>query len=297
MFGKRSKPQTDKTSGPGAASSHSAKRLHNGQFAESVAVITGAGSGIGRASALALNARGVNLALLDIDEQSAKETAAACTTPGTAAVAYQADVRDLGRLLDLAGQINTDLGPLDIVVNNAGVGLSARFSDMDIEDWNWIRSINLDGVINGCHAFGLPILRSGAGQIINMSSGLGYSMRATEPAYVTTKAAVLAFSRSLRADWRTSGVGVTAVCPGVINTPIIDNTRMLGSRSSDEQRAKISKTFSRGHSPDTVAKAVCSAIERDPAVQTAGWEAKLGWWMNGLVPSRLDTRIARLDVA
>lgn len=274
-----------------------AKRLHDKTFDGAVAVVTGGGSGIGRATAQMLSSRGVNVAIIDINEQAAKETAASCTTPGTAAVAYQGDVTNLGQLEHLATTIMSDLGPLDIVINNAGVGLSARFSDMEIHDWEWIRSINLDGVINGCRAFGLPILRAGSGQIVNMSSGLAYGMRATEPAYVTTKAAVLAFSKSLRADWRTSGVGVSAICPGVINTPIVRNSRLLGHRGDPTSRAKTEKAFSRGHKPETVAKAVCRAIEKDSSMETAGWEATLGWWLNGLTPNRIETRIAGLEIA
>src|SRR3546814_16095797 len=85
--------------------------------------------------------------------------------------------------------------------------MSGGFGDMSLDDWEWIRSINLDGVLNGCHAFGPAMIAAGRGQIVNMSSGLGYLPRASEVAYCTTKAAVLMFSRSLRADWAQHGVG------------------------------------------------------------------------------------------
>jgi NAD(P)-dependent dehydrogenase (short-subunit alcohol dehydrogenase family) len=133
--------------------------------------------------------------------------------------------------------------------------------------------------------------------VVNVSSGLGFVARATEPAYCTTKAAVLHLSACLRADWASSGVGVSAICPGVINTPIIDHTRFLGSRDDAKNRKRAKKTFNRGHSPDLVAKAIVGSVERNRPVVPVGVESWLGWVGRRVLPTRLGDVIAGVDVA
>ena len=173
--------------------------------------------------------------------------------------------------------------------------MTGRFLDTTVDDWRWIRSINLDGVLHGCYAFGPAMVERGRGQVVNVSSGLGYTPHATETHYVTTKAGVLAFSQCLRADWARHGVGVTAVCPGVINTPIIDNTRYKGERASGESMARAKQAFRRGHSPDLVAKAIVGAVRRNRAVVPVGFEARAGWALHRVGPIRLQQAVARSE--
>lgn len=171
--------------------------------------------------------------------------------------------------------------------------MSGRFADMSLDDWQWIRSVNLDGVVHGCHAFGPAMVARGRGHIVNLSSGLGYTPTATEPAYVTTKAGVLALSQCLRADWRSSGVGVTAICPGVINTPIIDSTRFLGELSDGKTIDRTKRLFRRGHKPEKVAAAIVDAVRRNRAVVPVGFEAWMGWYLHRFAPLALQQLIAR----
>lgn len=254
--------------------------------------MTGAGSGIGAATARAFSAPGARVACVDLDAASAEKTAAACEERGAEAVGLACDVADFDQVLGLVDAVRDRFGVPDVVVNNAGVGMSGHFADMSIEDWRWIRSINLDGVVHGCRAFGRLLLERGSGHVVNVSSGLGYTMRATEPAYVTTKAAVLAFSRCLRADWRPQGVGVSVICPGVINTPIIDATRFVGG-DGESVRATAKRLFRRGHAPEKVAAAIVGAVERDRGVVPVGWEAWLGWYAQRILPLRLQEFAAR----
>src|SRR3546814_223265 len=127
--------------------------------------------------------------------------------------------------------------------------MSGRLADMSLDDWEWIRSINLDGVVHGCRLFGAPMAERGRGHVVNVASGLAYLPRSTEIAYCTTKAAVLMFSRSLRADWRTCGVGVSAVCPGFVNTPILSRGRFVGRMWSPETMELAERGFGFGHPP------------------------------------------------
>jgi short-subunit dehydrogenase len=137
------------------------------------------------------------------------------------------------------------------------------------------------------------MLSAGRGHIVNMSSGLGYIIHSTEIAYCTTKAAVLAFSRALRADWRRQGVSVSAVCPGVINTPIAANTRLVGSLGTDTARARVTKAFDRGHPPERVADAVLHAVRADKAMVPAGFEARAGWHLTRVLPLAVQERLGR----
>jgi 2-hydroxycyclohexanecarboxyl-CoA dehydrogenase len=169
---------------------------------------------------------------------------------------------------------------------------------MSIDDWRWIRAVNLDGIIHCCHAFGPGLLARGRAQVVNVASALAYTPRATESAYVTTKAAVLAFSQCLRADWAGSGVGVTVVCPGVINTPILESTRFVSVDAEEAEDAadRTAKLFARGHSPELVARDVVMAIRVDKAVVLSGFEAKLGWFAHRMLPLRAHQRIARQGI-
>ena len=259
---------------------------------ETLVVVTGAGSGIGRATAASFAAGGATVVCADIDVEAAEKTAALCAEAGGTGRAERCDVTDATALAAFAERT----GPVDVLVNNAGVGMTGRFADMTVDDWRWIRSVNLDGVVHACAAFGPGMIARRSGQVINVSSGLGYTMRATESAYVTTKAAVLALSRCLRADWAPHGVGVTVICPGVINTPIVGSTRYLGDRADAGTRNRIEQIFRGGHSPETVARAIVAAAEQNPAVVPVGWEARLGWHLNRITPLAVQDRLARLNL-
>jgi NAD(P)-dependent dehydrogenase (short-subunit alcohol dehydrogenase family) len=251
----------------------------------SIVLITGAGSGIGAATARAFAARGDVVHVVDVDLAAAEQVAAEI-----GGKAHEVDVRDRAAMDALAAEV----GRVDVLVNNAGVGMTGRLTDMTEADWTWIRSVNLDGVVNGCAAFGPAMLAAGRGHVVNLSSGLGYTPTATEPAYVTTKAGVLALSRCLRADWATHGVGVSAICPGVINTPIIDRTRFVGEQDDPSVRRRTTRLFRRGHKPEAVAAAIVKAVERNRPVVPVGFEAWLGWWLHRYLPVRAQDALGRL---
>lgn len=255
-------------------------------FDSAVALVTGGGSGIGRATAVALAGRGVHVIVADRDGVAAKETADAIGGED-----HELDVTDRAATAEVADEVHTRHGALDILVNNAGVGLTGRFVDTPLSDWDWIIDINLLGIVNGCHAFGTPMLAEGRGHVVNVCSAMAYFPRATEPAYVTTKAAALALSRSLRSDWRPLGVGVTAICPGIIDTAIGASTRVRGNRSSQAVQDLFAKV---GRSPELVAKAIIDSVERDRPVVPVGVEAWLGWAAHRLLPSRAMDRINQI---
>lgn len=256
-----------------------------------LALVTGAGSGIGREVAVSLARHGTRVVAVDIEGAAAEKVAAACGELGPEAEAAQCDVADADAVAALAETVASTHGGVDVLVANAGVGMSSRLTDMSVDDWRWIRGVNLDGVVHTLLAFGPPMLARGHGHAAIVSSGLAYTPRATEPAYVATKAAVLALAQSVRADWHPRGVGVSAVCPGVIDTPIIEKSRFLGTQS--ERRNSTVKVFHRGHPPDLVAREVIRAVREDRTLVPVGWEAQAGWWIHRFLPVRLHQAMAR----
>jgi NAD(P)-dependent dehydrogenase (short-subunit alcohol dehydrogenase family) len=264
------------------------------------ALVTGAGSGIGRATAHALAAGGATVLCTDIDGTAAEKTAAECAERAGAGSrdvhsSYQLDVADRQEVEALAATVHRAHGALTILVNNAGVGMTGPFSEMTAEEWAFIRSINLDGVVHCCAAFSPPMLAASRGHVVIVSSGLGYTPTSMESAYGATKAAVLHLSQCLRAEWAPRGVGVSAICPGFINTPIVQSTRFTGRRDDPEARTKLEKGFSRGHPPEKVAAAIVNAIAANKAVVPVGFEAVIAWYAHRLAPIGLQQLLARLS--
>lgn len=249
----------------------------------SLAVVTGAGSGIGKATAQALAEAGARVLCVDINEVAAKDTASAI---GGHAASYAVDVSDPAAMHALAARVEAEHGVPDIVVNNAGIGMSGAFLDTSPADWDAIIGVNQRGVINGCAAFGPAMVERGSGHVANVASGLGLVPSAATPAYCTTKAAVVQLSRCLRAEWAGKGVGVTAICPGFINTPIAQNTRYLGP-GSDKARRLAEKGFARAHPPSSVAKAIVSSVKRNRSVVPTGFETWIGWYAMRFLPTPL----------
>ena len=268
------------------------QRRADWQGSRKTVVVTGAASGIGRATIRAFAHTGASVVAVDIDAEGAEGVAADC-----GGRAYQADVADRGAMGALAEALISDVGVPDVVVNNAGVGMSGRFLDTTPEDWDWILGINLRGVINGCWAFGPSMVRRGSGHVVNVASILAYAPRATEPAYCTTKAAVLALSQCLRADWHENGVGVSVVCPGLTATSIITSGRFRGERARAETVDDLERLFARGHPPDTVAAAIVDAVARNRGVVPVGGESRLGWLARRLLPSGAVDRMARTELS
>jgi len=264
------------------------------RFRDQRVLVTGAGSGIGEATALAFAAAGATVYCVDINHEAAILTGKECEAVGaSAATAFGVDVSDRTAMQTLAATVEADGGALDVLVNNAGVGMTGYFLDGDLDDWDWILGINLLGVVHGCQYLGGPMVARGSGHVVNTSSALATMFRASEPHYVTTKAAVLALSRCLRADWAVHGVGVSAICPGVIATPIIDGTRFTGDRRDAAAIDRTKKLFTRGHPPAKVAAAVLDAVVRNRPVVPVGFEAWAGLVAHRLLPSRIADVVNR----
>ncbi|MCX8072496.1 MAG: SDR family NAD(P)-dependent oxidoreductase [Candidatus Binatia bacterium] len=253
------------------------------------ALVTGAASGIGKATALALARRGANLVLCDVDESGLEATAESIRDLGREAYFQRVDVASRHDMREFAAAVHERVAAVDILMNNAGVGLGASFRDTTLEDWDWIVGINLMGVVHGCHFF-LPqmIARGQGGHVINVSSAAGYV--ATEPlcAYATTKFAVLGLSEALREELARYGIGVTAVCPGIINTPITRTARLRGPGATEEARQRMVAFYERrNYPPERVAENILKAVQRNRAVAPISPEAWIMYYLKRLSPTLL----------
>ena len=251
-----------------------------------VGVVTGAGSGIGRATALALAERGANLAICDVDDVGLAQTADRIKALGREVFSQTVDVAQADAMQAFAQATRSALGRVDIVVNNAGIGLAGLFVDVPLEAWTKILGINISGVIHGCHAF-LPgmIEADAGGHIVNIASMAGYCQAPGMTAYGTTKFGVLGFSECLRAELSVHGIGVTAVCPGVINTAIVRTSKMYGLNEDPELREQGIRAFERrNYSPERVAQKILRAVQKNRGVAPISPEAWAGYWVKRLVP-------------
>ena len=263
-------------------------------------LVTGAGSGIGRETALLSARRGADLVVCDVDEVGLEETERRARELDRSVFARKVDVADRDQMRAFADAVHAEVGTVDLLVNNAGVGLAARFLDTELEDWDWIVAINVIGVVHGCHFFVPKMVERGTGgHVVNLSSMAGFFATPALNAYTTTKFAVLGFSEALRAELQPHGIGVTAICPGIINTPITVSARARGAADDPKVRERLVRMYARrNYGPDRVARNILRAVERNRAVAPVAVEAWVAYALTRLSP-RLAGRLARrsADVA
>jgi NAD(P)-dependent dehydrogenase (short-subunit alcohol dehydrogenase family) len=230
-----------------------------------VAVITGAGSGIGRALAVDLAGRGAQLAISDVDAARVADTATVCEQAGARVRHYPLDVADRAAVLAHADQVMADFGQVNLVVNNAGVGLMANVVDMRWEDLDWLIGINFWGVVHGTKAFLPHLIASGDGHLVNVSSVFGLIGVPSQSAYNAAKFAVRGFTEALRQEMLVAGhpVKVSCVHPGGIRTNIARDARSSEDVSPAEHE-KQARDFERvaRTTPEQAARTILRGVDR-----------------------------------
>lgn len=254
-------------------------------------LITGAGSGIGRATAQHFASDGAHVIVTDIDEVAANRTVDTITAGGGDATAYRLDVTRHDEWQALTATVRAAHGPIDILVNNAGITTAGAFFDHSAADWDLLLAVNVKGVIHGSRVVAKQMIEDGThGQIINIASAAAYTPILLSSPYCATKAAVKMFSECLRMELAPHNIGVSAICPGMINTDFYSSARHVG-RDADETAFR--KTMSVGlvdqvgHGPDTIARAILTAARTNPAVQPVTLEAHLTWALSRLSPTAM----------
>ena len=255
-------------------------------FEGKIAVVTGAGSGIGRALAGALNAAGCILELSDINEESLQETRDGLPRQELECKTGRVDVSDRQAMEQWAANIGARRGHVDIVVNNAGVAMGGTVEENRIEDVEWLMGINFWGVVYGCKAF-LPLLhKSSGGHLVNISSVFGIIGVPTQSAYNAAKFAVRGYTEALRQeqDIAQSGLHVCCVHPGGVTTNIARSARSFGD---DEAHAALADRFEEmtRTTPASAAAQILRAMEGRKPRLLIGGDAKLITWISRLFPA------------
>ena len=265
-----------------------------------VVVITGAGSGIGRATALRFAQRGATVIVADIHEQRALETVALIKEHAGSGYAYLLDVADPEAWERFAERLESDHGVADVLVNNAGFTTGGRFFDHSAADWDRLLAVNVMGVVQGCRVFAAQMIAAGArGNLINIASGAAYVPIPASTLYCTSKAAVWMASECLRGELAPHKIGVTAICPGIVNTGLLANANLVGVEGQEAQLRSLGEALLKrvAHSPDTIARAVVRASVNNPATKPVTVESRVGYLASRVSPGalRVIARYATLE--
>lgn len=254
------------------------------------AVVTGAGSGLGRAFCLELARRGAKILISDINLDAARETAALVGAP--AAHALACDVAHLDEFERLAAQADSLLGGADLIVNNAGVAVAGRMGEIPIDDWQWIVGINLMGVIHGCHVFVPRFRRQGHGNVINVASTAGLISAPMMGPYNATKSAVVALSESLYAELADEAIGVTVLCPTFFRTNIMGAARVTGDQSMSGIAEGLMKRAS--IQAEDVARIALDAADHGRLYALPHRDGRVMWQLKRLFPERFHRLMPKL---
>ena len=218
-----------------------------------VAVVTGAGSGIGAAIATGFVKAGAKVAVVDRDGEAAANVAARLAAAGGTAIAFTCDVTRQDAVDAVAGEVTARLGTSDILVNNAGILRAGLLETVSIESWNQVLAVTLTGYLIAAQAFGRDMIKAGRGSIIHIASIAGTNTQPRSGAYSASKAGVLQLSKQLAVEWGPHGVRSNAILPGLIRTPL--SAAFYENKEFEEKRKALIPTRRIGE-PDDVAQAV-----------------------------------------
>jgi hypothetical protein len=256
------------------------------------AVVTGAGSGIGRAFCREVARRRGSVLCADLNLAAAEETAKLVEASGGVGIATKCDVAKFEDVQRLADEAEAKLGGTDLVINNAGVAVGGEVGEVSIEDWKWLIDINLWGVIYGCHVFVPRFKKAGHGHVINVASAAGFVSGARMGPYNVSKAGVISLSETLAGEFGGTNLGVTVLCPTFIQTNILKSSR--GNTEGD--RKIVQKLMDAGKfSADDVAAMTVAAADRNELYVLPQQDAKWIWRLKRANPARFyDTVVPRM---
>jgi len=267
-------------------------------FKDKVCVITGAASGIGAACARAMAAEGAIIIGTDLRKDMLAETKAAVLEAGGRMDSYEVDVSDRDAMFALADKVEKTHGPADAILNNAGVAFGAPVAEMSIDDFKWLMDINLWGVVHGTQAFLPHFIGKKSGHIANVSSIFGLIGVPTQSAYNAAKFGVLGFTEALRHEMRGTGVNVSTIHPGGINTNIVRHARVQQGPDAEAEHEEAVERFAQFTmtQPDGAAKVIMKGIRKKKARILIGPDAYLTDWVRRLFPASYLKLLPMLDL-
>lgn len=271
--------------------------LNTRNLTNRIVVITGAGSGIGRELAVHAARRGATLSLCDRDEAGLQETLDLVRAEGITAEGHVVDVSDAEQMALFGKATIERFGVPDLLINNAGIAVIGGLLDTTLPDWERLMGVNIMGVVHGINAFVPAMTERGSGHVVNVASAAGLLANPQLGAYSATKHAVVGLSEALRIELAPHHVGVTAVCPGVINTAITRNSTYRGG-DTDARKAKTARTYAkRGYTPERAAANILKAVDRNRALAPIAPEAHVMYVLSRIAPPAgrwLSAALARI---
>jgi len=257
------------------------------RFSGRVCVVTGAANGMGRAFALALAREGALLAACDIDEAGLESLRVEPEVSVRQVLVDRVDVADPDARARFVARIESGLGPVDLLVNNAGVGAGGPFAAIAGDDWTWLRAINLDAPLDFMRLVIPGMIARGRGHVLNIASVAGLMAFPYLSTYVAAKHAIVGVSRTLHHELEPRGVSVTVACPGIVRTGILDRGR---ARGIDLEQMR--KFFRFGIEPDVAVRRMLEATRRGKALVIPNHDMKAVYAFYRLCPAPIDALVA-----
>jgi NAD(P)-dependent dehydrogenase (short-subunit alcohol dehydrogenase family) len=245
-------------------------------------VITGAGSGLGRALALNLAGKGCRIGIADMNAEGAAETLAMVECAGGSGEIFEIDVSKPEKVEEMAEYFFREWGGVDLLINNAGVVSVGFVGDIKLEDWQWLFGVNFWGMLYGCHSFIPRMKAQKGGHILNVSSAAGLLCMMEMAPYNTAKAGIISLSETLRWELSPEKIGVTVLCPMFFDTHLLDDMRYTDPFECDFARS----TFDHARmTADEVAAKAIKAVEKNKLYCVPQGTGKLFWRIKRLSPS------------
>ncbi|MCG8500451.1 MAG: SDR family oxidoreductase [Firmicutes bacterium] len=251
-------------------------------FQNKLAIVTGGASGIGKELCLELGKRGAKVIIADINLDKAQEVVNIIANRGSNAIAIRTDVSKKESVKALIDFAIMNYNRIDLLINNAGVGLDGEFRDMTLKHWERITNINYWGVVYGTHYAYKVMIEQGFGQIVNVSSLAGLLPSGLMSSYVATKHSVVGFTLALRAEAYQYGIKVNVLCPGFIETSIQDTTPKVTDYLEKHHKTRDKSKFP---TADQCVAKMIKGIEQNKAIIISPAKQKVFWWLNRLFPT------------